>query len=168
MKDKYIGRRISGKRLYLRLIEESDAGHLHRWLSDVEVRKLTESSEISHAETVDLVNEWINDPSVVELIIVDKANDKPIGEITLRIDADDSSTADFGIVIGENEYRGKGYARESVETLVAELAREKHLREITCEILLINEPSLYLFKNKFCWPETCRDEKQAYFRCPLS
>jgi RimJ/RimL family protein N-acetyltransferase len=168
MKEKFIGRKIHGERLFLRLIEELDAEPLHRWLMDKEVRTMTESSEIPYAETIELVKEWIHDPNVVEFIIVDKANDKPIGEMTLRIDANDRLSADFGIVIGESEYRSKGFAREAVETLVSELKREQCLKEITCEILLVNEPSLNLFKNKFGWPEIDRDEQQVYFCLPLN
>jgi len=163
MKDKFIGKKINSERIYIRLIEEQDASYLYRWLLDEETRKLTESSESSFDETVELVKEWINDPNIVEFIIVDKSNNEPIGDITLRLDTDDNNKAEFGTIIGEKGYRGKGYVRESVDALISELKREKCLKELYFEILLVNEPSIKLFKYKFGWKETHRDEKQAYF-----
>jgi [ribosomal protein S5]-alanine N-acetyltransferase len=108
---------LEGPRIFLRPVTPKDAsGPYHRWLNDPEITMHLESRFITH--TVEAIRSYIEsivaNPLNVFLAICLKENGGHIGNIKLGPVSQPHRTGDIGLIIGERECWGQGYATEAI------------------------------------------------------
>ena len=86
-------------------------------------------------------------------LVIDLLNDEenpdetiPIGFIDLFDFDPKNKRAGIGILIGDNELRGKGYGAQALQLLINYAFKTLDLHQLYCNITPDNEPSLHLFK----------------------
>jgi RimJ/RimL family protein N-acetyltransferase len=115
---------LEGKRIYLREVRPSDVNErYYRWMNDPEVTRYLESRFFPNAteKLHDYVVGKLGDRDNVFLAIVLKEGDRYIGNIKLGPIQWIHRLADIGLLIGEKDCWGKGYATEAIQ-LVSDYA----------------------------------------------
>ena len=118
---------IEGDRIYLREVRLTDANETyHRWINDAQVTRYLESRFYPHSiESLrDYVEQVGADRDNLFLAIVLKEPDRHIGNIKLGPINWLHRFADVGLLIGEKDCWGKGYATEAIK-LVSKFAFEQ-------------------------------------------
>lgn len=135
---------LSGRRVYLRALEETDVERCHRWINDPEVRRFLLS-----IRPMDLVAErsWFaaiprsSPPSDVLFSICLHEGERHIGTTALhRIDWPNRK-ATSGTLIGEKETWGQGYGTEAKDLLLRYAFDTLGLHRVSSEVLAFNERS---------------------------
>ena len=75
---------------------------------------------------------------VVQFIIRDKETDKKVGSVYLRDIDYKNHKAEFGIFIGEESYRNKGFGREAAELITEYAFQHLHLHKVYLRVLASN------------------------------
>lgn len=104
---------------------------------------------IHHSYSLDDIINWIyfhnNNSEEVLLIIEDTATNKIIGHVGLyKIDHIAKKT-EFGILIADDDSRGKGYGTKSTKLMIDFAFNELGMHKITAEVLCENTPSIAMF-----------------------
>jgi spore coat polysaccharide biosynthesis protein SpsF (cytidylyltransferase family)/RimJ/RimL family protein N-acetyltransferase len=131
-KDKILVGELKGKRIYLKELKLGNVTLEYcRWLNDKEVNKYLETKRSTINTLREYVSQKINDPNVIFLGIFDKLNNKHIGNIKLEGVGLKSKTAELGIMIGDKNYWGKGFANEAINILCDFTFKMLGLKSIT-------------------------------------
>ncbi len=114
------GWRLTGPRLYLRRVRPEDATDAYvRWMNDPEVMRFLETRFTTH--TREGIREYVErvsaDPDTLFLAIVLSAGDRHIGNIKLGPINRVHRLGDIGLLVGEKDCWGKGYASEAIRLL---------------------------------------------------
>jgi [ribosomal protein S5]-alanine N-acetyltransferase len=115
---------LEGERIVLREVRLSDVNaNYHRWMNDPQVTKYLECRFLSCSmdEIKNFVQKMIEDRDNIFLAIILKDGDRHIGNIKIGSINHIHSQADVGLLIGERDCWGKGYATEALR-LVATYA----------------------------------------------
>ena len=108
-------------------------------------------------------NQWMDTKvasgEVVQFIIFDKEDDKPVGSVYFR-DVDlDKKEAEYGIFIGEPSGRGKGLGSETAKIACDYEMSEMGLERIILRVFSYNEQAIASYKNAgFVETEYRKDE----------
>lgn len=152
---------LKGNRVTLRPPIEADIPHLLRWLNNQEVTQyLNTYLPLFEADE----REWLNslhkkkNEQVVLAIVVDG---KPIGNMGLHKISWKDRIATTGAVIGEKEYRDKGYGTEAKMLLLDYAFNRLNLRKICSSVLEFNARSK-AYQEKTGYKEEGRLRKQRY------
>jgi len=125
---------IEGSRLFLRDLTVADVtdSYVH-WMNDPEVVQFTESrfSAHTHESIRAYVERITSDPAYVFLAIVLKDGNRHIGNIKLGPIDTQHRCGDVGIIIGEKDCWGEGYATEAIALLVDYAFSALSLRTVT-------------------------------------
>jgi len=111
---------IDGERIYLRRVMVSDVDtNYHRWMNDPEVTSYLESRFLSNGlESLrSYVEAMAKDRDNLFLGIILKEQDRHIGNIKLGPINWIHRYGDIGIIVGEKDCWGKGYAAEAIGLL---------------------------------------------------
>lgn len=139
---------LEGDRIYLRSVSPDDANEKYcRWMNDSSVNKYLESRFFPHSlETLrDYIKTKLGDTENPFFAIILKADDRHIGNIKLGPINTIHRLADIGIMIGEKDCWGKGYATEAIR-LVADYAfNTLNLHKVTAGFYETNTQSLKAF-----------------------
>jgi ribosomal-protein-alanine N-acetyltransferase len=140
---------LQGERLYLREVRPSDVNAAYyRWMNDPAVTRYLESrfSPNPLEKLEDYVRGKLGDRDNVFLAIVLKDGDRHIGNIKLGPIDWIHRIGDIGLLIGERECWGKGYATEAIRVLVAHAFGTLNLHKVTASCYDANEGSTGAFK----------------------
>lgn len=112
--------KLAGKNIYLRPVRVSDVTKEYvGWLNDPEVNRYLEIRFARH--TLKNVKEFVKKASqnknLVFLAIIRKDTNKHIGNIKLDMIKPHHKLAEIGIMIGDKNSWGRGYAGEAVDLL---------------------------------------------------
>lgn len=105
---------------------------------------------IHHSYTLEDIVRWIdfhnNHPDELLLVIEDTLSGKLIGHVGLyKIDRIAKKT-EYGILIADDESRGKGYGTMSTKLMVGYAFNALGMHKVTAEVLSENVQSLAMFK----------------------
>jgi [ribosomal protein S5]-alanine N-acetyltransferase len=140
---------VVGERVLLRELVVDDVGEAYvRWMTDGDVLRHLEARFQRH--TIETLRQFVAameaDEGNVLFGIFLIANDRHIGNIKLGPVIPPHGTADIGLLIGERDCWGRGYATEAVR-LVARYAFDTlALRKVTASCYSSNEGSARAFE----------------------
>jgi diamine N-acetyltransferase len=140
----------------LRAPELSDLDLLYKWENNEEVWPISNTLTPFSRE---LLKKYLNNAhedifqarQLMLMIDVRKDNDlavETIGAIDLFNFEPHHLRAGVGILIGDNEQRGKGYAGQALGILIDYAFKVLGLHQLYCNVFTNNETSLNLFKSK--------------------
>jgi ribosomal-protein-alanine N-acetyltransferase len=140
---------LQGERLYLREVRLSDANdNYYHWMNDPEVTRYLESRFTPNS--LDLLREYVEarmkDKDQVFLAIVLKAGDRHIGNVKLGPIHWIHRFADLGILIGEKDCWGNGYATDAIQLATEYAFRALNLQKLTASCYADNGGSIKAFQ----------------------
>jgi RimJ/RimL family protein N-acetyltransferase len=139
---------IEGRRIYLREVRLEDVGETyHRWMNDPEITRYLESRFFPNSlhSLREYVQGKLNDHSDVFLAIVLKQDDRHIGNIKLGPINWIHRFADVGLLIGEKDCWGQGYATDAIRLVTRYAFRTLNLHSLTAGCYASNQGSARAF-----------------------
>lgn len=141
---------LKGEKIFLRAIEPEDATKVMIWENNPDNWRVsgTEAPYSMHG-----ILEYINSiqnfrqSGELRMMICLKQNDHAIGTLDLFEANFRHGRAGIGILIGEEDERNKGYARESLELLVEYATVFLGFHNLTANVLEDNTSSIALFES---------------------
>ncbi len=126
---------LESERVLLRPLCVEDAeGNYPNWLNDPEVCRHNSHGERRY--TKEMAREYIefanNSETHQVFAIIDRHNNRHIGNISLQQIDKRNKKAEFAILLGEKEYWGKGYAFEAAKVLLHHGFNTLNLHRIYC------------------------------------
>lgn len=156
---------LRGERLYLRPVEASDMERGQRWINDPGTRCFLSrnwpvDAESQHAWHASRDRAKLRTDITFALVLT--KDDTHIGNIGLHAIDWVNRSATTGLLIGEEEHRGKGYGYEAKELLLDYAFNTLNLHRINSTVLSHNPRSVACLKKSGYKEEGRR--RQAYFR----
>jgi ribosomal-protein-alanine N-acetyltransferase len=140
---------LSGRRVYLREVRPEDVNeNYYRWMSDPDVTRFLESRFFpnSLASLRQYATDKQGDRDNVFLAILLHENHRHIGNIKLGPIDWIHRRGEVGILIGEKDCWGKGYAAEAIGLLVDYAFDRLNLHKVTAGCYATNEGSTRTFE----------------------
>ena len=144
---------VHGVKIGLRYLTPEDVSDAYmRWLGDRETMSFTESRHYVH--TIDSVRAYVvsctASSSTHLLGIIELASCRHIGNIKIGPISVHHQCASVGLIIGEKDCWGRGYATEAIGLAVRHAFLTIGLHKLTAGVIAGNESSLRAFaKNHF-------------------
>jgi diamine N-acetyltransferase len=138
---------LTGKLVYLRPIEDRDIPLLYIWLNDPELRGLTgEVAPTTFAGIQDYAERIRKDESRAWFVIVEKENDRVIGECGLLRMFHPWRTTDLTMIIGDKTAWSKGYGSEAIWLLMDYAFGYLNFHRISIGVVGSNERALRFYE----------------------
>lgn len=140
--------RIEGQRIYLRPIGMEDTGLIVKWRNEDRVRR----NFIYQAPfTKEGHERWMRTKvasgEVVQFIICEKENDRPIGSVYFRDIDPLNKKAEYGIFIGEADCAGKGIGTETARLAVRYARDVLKLHKLMLRVFADNAAAVKSYRN---------------------
>lgn len=140
---------LEGERVYLRGVREADVNeNYHRWMNTPAVTRYMESRFRPYS--VEALRRYVSamsaDPDHLFLAILLKEDDRHVGNIKVGPVNWIHRHAEVGIMIGEEDCWGRGYATEAIRLASAHAFRTLNLRRLTAGCYEDNRGSLKAFE----------------------
>ncbi|KGX90770.1 GNAT family N-acetyltransferase [Pontibacillus marinus] len=133
------------ERIYFRKLEKEDISILHRWQNDTEVySNVSDSIDLYSKEDIEKFYDKIKNGK--NFIIVEKNTNKEIGRVALPFLDYEQQNTEIIIMIGEKEYWGKGYGKESFQLLLDYIFNELNLHRVGLKVFSFNENAFKLYE----------------------
>jgi ribosomal-protein-alanine N-acetyltransferase len=116
------------------------------WLNDPEVYKYLETRG---GQTIEKLKSYINHLTKNKVLIwaiIDKVSNIHIGNIKIDPINEIHKFGEYGILIGDKEYWGKGFAREASEEVLNYFFKNNYLRKINLGVVEKNIEAINLYK----------------------
>ncbi|MDE6567173.1 MAG: GNAT family N-acetyltransferase [Lachnospiraceae bacterium] len=130
---------IEGESIVLRAITKEHTPLIVKWRNNPNVQH---NFIFQETFTEEIHNAWMDSKvasgEVVQFIIYTKQSNMPVGSVYLR-DVDlEKQKAEFGIFIGEDDARGKGYGRSAAQLICKYGFEQLHLHKIMLRVFASN------------------------------
>lgn len=134
--------RITGDRVALRPITDADTDHIVAWRNTPSVMQ---NFIFRQTFTPEMHRNWlvtkVATGQVVQYIIEDKADGRPVGSVYYRDIDPANHSAEYGIFIGEENARGKGFGTETARLFTEFGFTVLGLHRISLRLLAENLPA---------------------------
>lgn len=135
---------LVGEKVYLRRLERKDLeGNYFDWLNDYEVTRWLETGTFPNS--IEAMESWFekmdSSPNDIIFAVCDKETDRHMGNIRIHINWVDR-TAETGRIIGEKDFRGKGYGFESLKLAIDYCFKRLNLNRVGGGTVAGNIPAL--------------------------
>lgn len=137
-------------KIFLTPLREDDAPWLHKWRSDPYIRD--GALGYPFPTTIDAERDWIRSfapragiPSDICFAVRDAQEGNILGYSQLRSIDWIARCAEFGIVIGAEECRGKGFGRMVVAAMMGCARNDLHLRRLWLRVVAYNQTAIKLY-----------------------
>jgi [ribosomal protein S5]-alanine N-acetyltransferase len=118
-----------------------------KWLNDPEINKYLEvKKENSISELESFINDAVKKKGFFWAIHL-KENGKHIGNIKIDPVNKKHGTGEYGILMGDKNEWGKGYAKEASATIINFCFNEMNLRKMTLGVVENNTAAVKLYEN---------------------
>ena len=137
---------IKGKKVYLRAVEFEDTRLLSAWLNDRETNKFL---DIIYPLSKRYIDEFITDyenSQYKRIFIIDNSERKSIGIAVIEKIKWEYRNCEIGIVIYDKNFRGKGYGKDSLDTLTNFIFNEMGMHVIYLNVVENNKTAVELYK----------------------
>ena len=134
---------LPGERIYLRSLQKIDvAGNYGHWFNDPEVCRYNAHHRFPYgqAELLEYVDGLNGARDRLVLAIIERSDDRHVGNISLQAMDPVERSAEFAIVIGEKSAWGKGYSKEAARLILEHGFGALNLHRIYCGTSSENEP----------------------------
>ena len=135
--------KITGNSLYLRELQLEDAdGNYPNWLNDPVVCKYNSHGDINYTKemAIEYINFVNNSLAHKVFAICVKKTDKHIGNVALQQISKNNKSAEFAIILGEEEFMGKGLSKEASKLILNYGFNQLNLNRIYCGTSVNNLP----------------------------
>lgn len=133
--------------IFLRPMTLEDTDNIVSWRNSENVKKYfiyqNEFTKEGHLRWIDTK---VKTGEVVQFIIVEKESNKPIGSVYLRDIDYEFHKAEYGIFIGEDCKKGKGYGTQAARLMIKYAFAELHLHRIYLRVYSDNERAINSYK----------------------
>jgi len=140
--------RLVGERVVLRDLEESDVGERYvRWMNDPEVMAALESRFTRHSREslLEYLRSIRGASDTLFLAITLRSDARHIGNIKLGPIHAHHRFAEIGLLIGEKDEWGKGYASEAIALLAAHAFESLGVHRLSAGCYASNQGSVKAF-----------------------
>lgn len=138
---------IKGERIYLRTLTEDDANEEYAgWLNDNVVNQYLETKKATVEELRKYIKERYESKECIFLGIFLKKNDKHIGNIKLEPIDFENRIATMGMLIGDKNSWGKGFATEALNILVDWSFKNLNLAEMDLGVMRENAAAIRVYE----------------------
>ncbi|KXG76350.1 GNAT family N-acetyltransferase [Thermotalea metallivorans] len=138
---------LQTERLILKLLDEEDEQCIVRWRNKINIiRHLFSFKGTTFSEHRRWFEQYIKHQDRMEFIIMIKENGKKIGTIGFNHIDYRNQKAEYGILIGEEEEQGKGYALEASRAFINYGFKELNLQKIYLKVFYDNDEAIKLYK----------------------
>lgn len=142
---------LHSKRLHLRALEPSDADFMYEVENDAQAWRYSDTiAPLSRRILRDYALTYDADPFTagqLRLIITQEGNNQPVGIVDLYEVSQRHQRAFIGIYICK-EFRGKGYAAETIELIEDYAHNNLHLHQLGAKVEESHIPAEKLFVNR--------------------
>ncbi len=150
------------ERINLRMVEPKDATMLLLWENNPENWKVTDTEVPFSLHAIQLLIEQqqqIRTTGQLRMMIcLNDSSQDPVGAIDLYDVDFRNKNASVGILIGEKQNRGKGYAKDALKLMIKYAHNNLSLYNLVCSIHATNEESIHLFESIGFQKVGCRKE----------
>ena len=138
---------LSGKKVVLRPISETDISKMLKWINDPDVTQyIAVYMPVSENEE----KQWVEDLSKkrqTDLVLgIETVKGVHIGNIGIHKISWKDRTAEIGITIGDKNYWGKGYGSEAIFILIKYSFSTLNLRKLSLSVLGNNPRAINCYK----------------------
>lgn len=133
--------------IYLRVMTEADTDDVVRWRNSNSVsshfvyrKPLTREDHLNWIET------QVKTGRVAQFIIVEAETQKALGSVYLRDIDNTHHKAEFGIFIGEDSARGKGYGTIATSLILEYAFKELKLNKVFLRVFADNPQAIACYK----------------------
>lgn len=146
--------------IYLRLMEDCDTDRIIAWRNREDVRRNFIYREPFTREGHEhWVRTMICPGRAVQMIIVDKKEDLPLGSVYIRDIDRDHHKAEYGIFIGEPQARGRGIGTAAARLMLRYCFEEEGLHRVYLRALAGNHQAIGSYEKAGFVKEGClRDD----------
>ena len=140
---------LNSNRIYLRALEESDITEDYvAWLNDPEGTRHMESGRFpaSVQSILQYLERFQHGEGDVIFAIIDRATEKHIGNVTLTSIHQTHRSAHTGLMLGNKDFWGQGYAFEAWSLIIEYAFDRLGLRKIIAGARAKNEASVTILK----------------------
>lgn len=133
--------------VYIRPIEVSDAELIIKWRNSENVKKYFILQENFTLEgQVKWINNIVNNGKAFQFVIVEKASNRSVGSVYIRNVDQIHKKGEYGIFIGEDDARGKGYGTQAAKLIIKYAFNEKKLHRIYLRVFSDNYRAISSYK----------------------
>lgn len=137
---------IETSRLFLKLLSEEDEEYIIKWRNKKEIIDSFFSYKgVTLQEHRNWYQNYLKNDSRIEFIIIKKDNNEKIGTIGLSSIDFKNQKAEYGILIGEEQHQGKGYAKEASNAIIQYAFEELNLHRIYLKVFLDNLSAIEMY-----------------------
>jgi RimJ/RimL family protein N-acetyltransferase len=138
---------MAGEKVVLSPIEKEDVRLFQRWINDLVVTRYTRPHQIT---TLESEKQWfkriISSKDDATFAIVDKKSGRTIGNVSLMKISNVDGNAEFGIMIGDKNYWGKGYGTEAAKLILDFGFNVLRLHEIYLRVKAFNKRAVKAYE----------------------
>ena len=144
--------------VYLRLMTYEDTDRIVAWRNSDGVRKnFIYQALFTRESHENWIRTKIETGQVVQMIICEIATDRPVGSVYIRDIDHTHHKAEYGIFIGEDCARGKGYGTAAAKLMIAYSFEQLKLHRLFLRVYADNQQAIRSY-------EKAGFEKEAYLR----
>ncbi|MCI9435756.1 MAG: GNAT family N-acetyltransferase [Lachnospiraceae bacterium] len=145
--------------IYLRLMEEADTDLIIAWRNREDVRRnFIYREPFTRQGHENWVNTMIRPGRAVQMIIVDSADDTPLGSVYIRDIDRGHLKAEYGIFIGVPQARGRGIGTAAARLMLRYCFEEEGLHRIYLRALAGNRQAIRSYEKAGFVREGCLRE----------
>ncbi len=134
---------VESKRLLFRPITADDTDMVLKWRNSKAIQhNFIYRKEVTREDHLNWLKTKVGTGKVIQFIIVEKDKGRPIGSVYVRDIDKERMTGEYGIFIGEDEARSKGYGNETAERIVRYFFDDLKFRQLKMRVFARNEASI--------------------------
>ena len=139
---------IESEHLIFKPITEEDTDMVLKWRNSEAVKNnFLYRKDITREEHLNWLDSKVKTGSVIQFIIVEKQNERPVGSVYFRDVDHVSKKAEYGIFIGEPDARGHGYGSETAVRMVRYFFDEMKFHKLSLRVLERNLAAVKSYEN---------------------
>lgn len=146
--------------IYLRLMTYDDTDLIVKWRNTDSVRKnFIYQALFTRESHENWIRTKVETGQVVQMIICESEGDRPVGSVYIRDIDHDHHKAEYGIFIGEEAARGKGYGTAAAKLMIRYCFEELNLHRLFLRVYATNQQAIRSYEKAGFVQEAClRDD----------